>query len=174
MKAVRVSVVGLVITLGLTMTGGAHSQSQDAAATVRRFGGTWRLVSWTQRLADGTRRQEPRTVGYLIYTDDHMCGVIVNPNRPKWKSETAPTPDEAKSGIEGLVAYCSTVEVHAKDGFVLHHVEVDRSPNVGGRIRKRWFTFEGPNRLTLRVDSAENAPPVVDSTLVWEREEANK
>src|ERR1700758_5060350 len=98
-----------------------------------------------------------------------MCDTIINPDRPKWKSETAPSPEEAKSGIDGLVAYCSTVEVHAKEGFVLHYVEIEKSPNVIGRTRKRWFRFEGPNRLILRIDPRENAPPVVDSTLTWER-----
>src|SRR5262249_33801509 len=103
------------------------------------------------------------TLGEGIYTDtNHMCAVIMNPNLPKWKS-ASPTPDEAKAGMDSLVAYCSTVEVHAKEGFVLHHVEVVKSPNVVGATRKRWFTFEGPNRLTLRMDASENNPPVVDN-----------
>ena len=101
-----------------------------------------------------------------------MCAVLVNPNRPKWRSAAAPTPDEAKVGIDGLEAYCSTVEVHGKEGFVLHNVEIDKRPNAAGTTRKRWFTFEGPNRLILRLDPAANNPTVVD-TVVWERVEKN-
>jgi hypothetical protein len=143
-----------------------HAQSEDVIAG--QFVGMWRLVSWPQRLADGTTRQNPASVAYIVYTDtSRMCYVGMDPNRPKWKSETAPTTDEALSGIMGLGAYCGTVEVHAKEGFVVHHVEIDISPNRVGRDRKRWFTFQGPNRVSLRVDAP--APPFVESTLIWER-----
>ena len=82
--------------------------------------------------------------GYRIYTvTGHMCYVSMNPNRPRWKSEAAPTPEEALSAITGLGAYCAAVEIHAKEGFVIHHVEIERSPNFVGRARKRWFTFKG-------------------------------
>jgi hypothetical protein len=37
----------------------AHLQAQDAAAIAHQFVGMWRLVSGTQRLADGTTRQHP-------------------------------------------------------------------------------------------------------------------
>ena len=66
-------------------------------------------------------------------------------------------------------AYCARVEVRADEGYVLHHVEVDKSPNMIGRTRKRWFTFQGADRLALRMDPSELAPPVVESTLLWER-----
>ena len=40
------------------------AQSQDDIA--KQFVGMWRLVSWAERLADGTTRQNPRSVGYII------------------------------------------------------------------------------------------------------------
>jgi len=98
-----------------------------------------------------------------------MCYVAMNPNRTKWKSETAPTPEEALSGITGLGAYCATVEIHAKEGIVVHHVEIERNPNLVGRARKRWFTFQGPNRVALRIDTPELNPPVVEDTATWDR-----
>ena len=167
--------------IGIWLTHAARfdvqAQSQDDAAIARQFVGMWRLVSWPQRLADGTTRQNPQSAGYIIYTDTgRMCYVSMNPNRPKWNLEGrvsargyTPTAEEAISGITGLGAYCATVEIHAREGFVLHHVEIERVPNLVGRARKRWFTFEGPNRIALRVDPSENNPPVVESTLIWER-----
>jgi hypothetical protein len=91
-------------------------------------------------------------------------------NRTPWKSLNSPTPDEALAAM-GVPynAYCARVEIHAAEGFVMHRVEVDKSPNMIGRTRKRWFTFQGPNRLALRMDPAELNPPVVESTLLWER-----
>jgi len=50
---------------------------------------------------------------------------------------------------------------------VSHHIEIAKNPNTVGRDNKRWFTFDGPNRVALRVDNP--APPVVESTLIWER-----
>jgi hypothetical protein len=155
--------------MALLASGFAGSaQAQDDAA--RHFVGMWRLASWQQRLADGTTRRPANSVAYIIYTETgHMCYVAMNPNRPTWSSERAPTAEEALSGITGFGGYCARVDVHAKEGFVLHHVEIEKTPNIVGRTRKRWFTFEGPDRISLRVDRAELAPGVAESILTWER-----
>jgi hypothetical protein len=150
------------------LTNTSQAQSPDVA---RRFIGAWRLVSWTQRLADGTTRPDPRNVGYIIYTDvGYMCYSSMAANRPRWASDNTPTGTEAVAtmGVP-FNAYCARVEVRADEGFVLHHVEVDKSPNMIGRTRKRWFTFQGADRLALRMDPSELASPVVESTLLWER-----
>jgi len=79
-------------------------------AVARQFVGMWRLASRTQRLADGTTRQHSNIAGYIVYTDTgRMCYVAMDPNRPRWKSETEPTLEEALSGITGLSAYSGTV-----------------------------------------------------------------
>lgn len=149
---------------------GATTDAQSQGDAARRLVGMWRLASWQQRMTDGTTRQPANSVAYIIYTDTgHVCYVAMDPNRPKWASERTPTPDEALSGITGFGSYCARVEVHATEGFVLHHVEIEKTPNIVGRTRKRWFTFEGPDRVSLRVDRAELAPGVADSTLTWER-----
>src|SRR5690349_3478792 len=95
--------------------------------TSRSVVGMWRLLSWPQRLDDGTTRQSPASLAYLIYTDTgHMCYVSMTPNRPKWKSATSPTPEEALSATTfGSYSYCATVEMHAKEGYVIHHIEID-------------------------------------------------
>ena len=160
-------IVNLVLAALLGSSVHGHAEPQDDIA--KQFLGIWRLVSWTQRLADGTTRQAPNNVGYIIYTDTgHMCYVGMNPNRPKWKSST-PTESEAFSGIIGMGAYCGAVEVHVNEGFVLHRVEIERSPNNVGMVRKRWFTFDGQNRVSLKIDASELIPPIIESTLTWER-----
>ena len=163
--------IALTVVLALgALSNTPYAQSQDDIT--KQFVGMWRLVSHPQRLADGTVRQSPNSVGYIIYTDTHhMCYVAMDPNRPKWNSATAPTESEAISGIVGFSAYCATVEIHAKEGFVLHHVEIERVPNMVGRVRKRWFTFQGPNRVSLRIDTPELTSNVVEDTLIWERVE---
>ena len=158
----------ILLVLGVLSCAPIHPHAQSDDAIAKQFVGMWRLVSQPQRLADGTTRQDPKSVAYIIYTDTgHMCYVAMDPNRPKWNSETVPTPEEALSGIMGLGAYCGTVEIHAKDGFVVHHVEIEKSPNIVGQDRKRWFTFQGRNRVVLRVDAP--SPHLVENTLIWER-----
>ena len=144
--------------------------TQGDAAVAKQFLGMWRLVGWTQRAADGSVRQGPMDAGYLVYTDvNRMCAVMMDSTRPKWPAGAPATVPDAVARFANVVSYCARVEVNAKEGFVLHHVDVDRSPNIVGTIRKRWFTFEGPDRLVLKIDAAELGATQQESRLVWER-----
>jgi hypothetical protein len=147
----------------------SRGQSQDDIA--KQFAGMWRLVSNPQRLVDGTTREGPNSVGYAFFdaNADRMCFLSMNPNRPPWKSEAAPTAEEGLSAIKGFGAYCATLEIHAKEGFMDRHYEINQTPNAVGKATKRWYTFQGPDRMSLRVDASELKSPVVESTFVWER-----
>jgi hypothetical protein len=96
-----------------------------------------------------------------------MCAVLADPDRPKWVSEAAPSDAEVHSAFDRLVAYCGTFEVNDAQSYVVHHIEMDRVPNLAGTDRKRYFAFSG-NRLVLRP-----APPlpagVQEWTVEWER-----
>jgi len=154
----------------LTFATAPRSWEERTQAGAQSLTGTWRLLRRTQHLADGTTREHPVSVGYLIYTAAHqMCYVAMDPTRPAWASAAAPTADEALRTVTGFQAYCSRVEVHSAEGFVVHHIEVEKSPNLVGHDRKRWFTFDTPDQLRLRIDRAELRPPVVDDELVWSR-----
>jgi hypothetical protein len=130
------------------------------------------LVSATQTLADGTVRPDPQTgsngVGYLIYTETgHMCALVANPERRPWKSVQTPTEAELRNAFDGFVAYAGTFEVNEAQGYIVHHVEIDRVPNLTGSARKRYCSFSG-NHLLLR-----GAPPlpaeVKEWTITWDR-----
>jgi hypothetical protein len=159
----------------VSLIGPASTMRVQSARSVRsQLVGTWRLVSATQRLADGTMRPDPQTGpkgnGYLMYSESgRMCAVLANPDRPRWKSKTAPEDAELRTAFDGLVAYCGTYEINEAEGYVVHHIEMDKVPNLAGTDRKRYFTFSG-SRLVLRP-----APPlpagVQDWTIVWERVE---
>jgi hypothetical protein len=130
-----------------------------------------RTSPYPQRLADGTTREGANSVAYAMFDSNatHMCFISMNPNRPRWKSEAAPTPEEGSSAIKGFGAYCGTVEIHAKEGFIVRNYEINQSPNAVGQVTKRWYKFEGANRMSLRIDPSELAAPVVENTLIWER-----
>ena len=133
--------------------------------------GTWRLVAARQRLSDGSVRPDPepgaRGVGYIMYdATGHVCVVLANPDRPKWKSPKSPTDAEIRSGFEGVVAYCGTYETNEKQQYVIHHVEADKNPQVMGTDRIRRATVSG-DRLVLRpVDLPAG---VSDWTVEWVR-----
>ena len=160
--------VSLFLLLG-ALNNTSRAQSQGAIA--KNFAGMWRLVSNPQRLADGTTREGANSVAYAFFDAraSHMCFISMNPNRPLWKSETAPTPEEGLSAIRGFGAYCATIEIHSKEGFIARKYEINQDPNAVGKTTKRWYTFQGTNRMTLRVDTPELNPPVVENTLIWER-----
>jgi len=148
------------------------AQSDDGA--VRQLAGMWRLVSNPQRLADGTTRQGANGVtvmGYAFFdaTGKHMCYVTMSPNRPRWRSDSGPTPDEALTTLRGINSYCATLEIHAKEGYMDRLYDINQNPNTVGRATRRWFSFQGPDRMTLRVDDAELNKPVVETLFIWDR-----
>jgi len=147
--------------------------AQGQAELEKQLVGAWRLVSATQKLANGSTRPSPaygpHQAGFMIYTDTHlMCSVNVNQDRPKWASPGAPTEAEMKVAFAGFGAYCATYSVNAEEKSVTHHVQFDKSPNAAGTDRKRFFTLEG-NRLILKIDPKENPGDVVENTIIWER-----
>jgi hypothetical protein len=148
------------------------SRGQSARSLRTQLVGTWRLVSATQRLSDGTVRPDPQTgpkgVGYLIYTESgQVCVVAGNPERSRWASVQTPTEADLRNAFDGLVAYAGTFEVNEAERYVVHHIEVDRVPNLTGTDRKRFCSLSG-QRLVL---SAATPLPkdVKEWTIVWER-----
>ena len=137
----------------------------------RQLIGTWRLVATEQPRADGTVRPEvglgPRGVGYITYSDTGVvCAFLSNPDRPKWKIPSAPTEAELRSAIDGMVSYCGTYEVNEAEGYVVHHVQMDKVPNAAGTDRKRYFTLSG-NRLVLRPSPLPDG--ITEWHIEWER-----
>ena len=161
--------IASAVVLLLIFSSQSRAQSTDDAA--RRLAGMWRLVSNPQRLTDGTTRQGTNTIGYAFFdaTGRHMCFLSMNPNRPAWKSETAPTPEEGLTALRGIGAYCATLEINAKEGFMDRRYEINQTPNAVGQATRRWFSFQGADRMTLRVDASELTSPVVETLFIWER-----
>ena len=164
----KTTVIRSIVLVFGQLAGTSQAQSQDIA---RQFAGMWRLVSNPQRLADGTTREGSNSVAYAFFDPNasHMCFLSMNPERPRWKSETAPTAEEGLSAIRGLGAYCATIEINAKEGFMVRHYEINQNPNALGRATKRWYSFQGNDRMSLRVDPLELNRPVVETTFIWER-----
>jgi hypothetical protein len=160
------------LAFATALSGGAFAQTpsdKDDRDMAQRFAGAWRLVSWTERLADGTTRPAATDVGYLMFADGgRMCATLADSKRAPW-SGAPRTLDEAVARTTGFVSYCARFEVHAQEGFVIYTEDLDINPRTVGIVRKRWFTFDGPDRLKLTIDAAERGANLQDSSLIWER-----
>jgi hypothetical protein len=162
MKVSIALVVALVAFSGTPVpTGEQRSPRSD-----ERLVGTWRLVAARQRMTDGTIRPDPQTgpegIGYIMYSETgRMCAVLGDPDRAKWASETTPSDTEVRRAFDGLVAYCGTFEVNDAQGSVVHHIQLDRVPNLAGTDRKRYFSLSG-RRLVLRP-----VPPLPPGVQEW-------
>lgn len=160
----------LLATFTLLVSGSAVSAQTAEQRLAAQFVGAWRLASWEHEYADGTTRQDPRTVAFLMYSGSgRMCFMSMDPTRPEWASLGDPTPEEARSAMMGLGAYCGRVEINAGEGYVLHHVDLAGIPNIVGVVRRRTFEFRGPDELILSPDPAELTPPQVGMRLTWQR-----
>jgi hypothetical protein len=152
----------------------SQSRAQSTDDVARQLSGMWRLVANPQRLADGTTRQGTNgvtSIGYAFFdtAGRHMCFLTMTPNRPVSEPGVTRTPEEELAALRGINAYCATLEIHAKEGFMDRRYDINQNPNAVGRTTRRWFSFQGPDRMTLRVDPAELAAPVVETLFVWER-----
>lgn len=167
MKKLAVLVVACCLTV---LTSGSEPVSKAAAS----FVGLWKLVRIEVRHPDGSITTDPdlgpRPVGYIYYdSTGHMGVQIMNPDRPKWKSDDQPTPDEARVAVAGFDAYSGTYDVHEREGYVVHHTEVSLDPSGVGRERNRKFEMSG-NQLRLTPPPFRTIEgTMVDETLVWER-----
>jgi len=113
--------------------------------------GTWRLVSWESRDADGEVShpfgREP--LGYLIYTADGYMSAILTPvDRLPFAAGDIlrGTGEEQARAAATCIAYAGPYTVH--EGRVLHHVETSLFPNWVGGAQERRYALEG-DRLSL-------------------------
>ena len=134
------------------------------------FIGTWRLLSYEIRRADGEIKypwgQDP--VGLLIYSGDGYMSVAmmsVGRNRFTDKDVKKGTKEEKATAVDTYVSYSGRYEVQGD--MVIHHVEVCLFPNWVGNEQKRTFQFDG-NRLTLSTP-LPGGDIQRSAHLVWER-----
>lgn len=167
-KLIATAITFALLSFCTTNAANANAKSAENTNLEKQFLGMWKLVSWEKEYSDGSIKPDHRTNSYIVYTDTgRMCWVATDPNRPKWTEK--PTVEEKAEAFDGLGFYCAAVELNVEKGYVIHHLDLARSENAVGIKLKRWFKFDGKDRLLLRVEPSENEAPMVESRLVWER-----
>lgn len=135
------------------------------------FVGTWRLISWEYRSADGQVSNPfgQDFVGYIMYSEGgYMSVAIMSANRPKFASGDlwGGTTEEKVAAADTYVSYCGKYEVQGDK--VIHYIDVSFFPNWSGVNQIRFFEFEG-DRLSLSTPPFLVAGIQQTAHLIWER-----
>jgi hypothetical protein len=150
------------------------SKRRSCCPVEDKFIGTWKLVSWKVKQADGEVTDSPlgsTPLGSLMYQPGgRMSVALMRPDRPRFASNNLvdATPEEIKAGFEGYLAYCGSYEVNEGERFIIHHLEFSSFPNWVETDQKRYFEFIG-NRLTLKTPPVTVLGAVQIHSLTWER-----
>jgi hypothetical protein len=161
-----------LILATLLLTGAGIAQQPKPNPALRPFVGTWRLVSSTEVLPDGTSRPYgfgPHAQGYLMYdATGHVCAQVVDPDRPKWANPEHPMPQEVKTAYDGFGGYCGTYTVDEKAHTAAHIPEVSLDPNLVGQAKLRNYKFENEKLIYSGTEKLES---IGEShwTMVWEK-----
>jgi len=91
----------------------------------------------------------------------------MNPDRPIWKDEDAPTPGEKASALDGFVAYCGRFEVDEAQRIVYHYPDVAWMPNYLGTKQLRPYVFDGD--LLTFSDKVTGQPGVTGYSISWKK-----
>ncbi len=143
------------------------ARAATAAASVV---GTWRLLRWETRTADGQVGYPlgADAVGYLSYTaDGYVFVAMMRAARPRYATSDllGGTAAERATAAAEYVTYCGRYRL--EDERVVHQIELSLFPNWTGSDQERFVALEG-DRLTITT-----APLAIGGTttncLVWER-----
>lgn len=135
------------------------------------FVGTWRLVSWELRDANGQISYPfgQAAIGYIIYTaDGYMNAAIMRPNRPLFAAGDflEGAAEERAAAAASYISYAGPCELH--ESKVVHRVEVSLFPNWVGSIQERFYEFSG-ERLSLSTAPLLAGGSTRRAYLLWER-----
>jgi hypothetical protein len=165
MKSFTLVLVALALSTA-SLFGQTESEIRDQIV------GTWKLVSTEQTMKNGTTRPHPEYgahgKGFLMYQrDGYMCADLVNPDRPRWASDSHPTSEEKLAAGGGTFAYCGRYEIDVKKRQIIHLPQVATDPGYVGSRQVRPYTFQD-GRLILGDEEKED-PAVARWKIVWEK-----
>ena len=132
--------------------------------------GTWRLISWENRNADGhiSYPLGKDAVGYIIYNrDGYMFVAIMRANRAKFAAgDLLSGSIEEKAHAAGTyVSYCGRYDFRGETG--VHHVDLSLFPNWVGVDQERLVEVRG-NRMTLSTRPILLGGVQRTAHLIWE------
>jgi hypothetical protein len=131
--------------------------------------GTWALLSWEHKKADGTKVERygtsPKGIAFFDAGGRYII-TVMRSDRARYASNALwqGTPDENKETADGTITYFGTYSITEPDSSIAIHVEGSSFPNWNGTDQKRFVAIAG-DQLTLTV-----RPPAGDPVdVIWKR-----
>jgi len=145
---------------------GAVGQQQSLK---QQLAGTWTLVSWEQKKADGSKAllygANPTGIAFFD-TGGRYIITVMRSERPSYASNALRqgTAEENKATADGTITYFGTYAVIETDRSIAIHVEGSSFSNWNGGDQKRFVEIAGDQlTLTVRPPNGE----IVD--VIWKR-----
>ena len=119
--------------------------SAQQRSLMDQLAGTWMLTSWERMLPDGSKVQSyganPKGV-VMFDPNGHMFAMFARPDLPRISSNnpTAPTPEEAKAVMAGLIAYFGMYTVDDANKVISLRLDASTFPNQLAGEQKRTIT----------------------------------
>lgn len=134
-----------------------------------QFIGSWSLISWTARSADGelTHPFGEDAVGRIMYDGSgQMAALLMRRERTAFASDRPQetTLEECEAAFREYFSYYGSFTVQAAAGRVTHHVVASLHPNWVGQDQERDFHFSDKT-LTLSFVNTDG----IKHELVWEK-----
>lgn len=151
-----------------------ETKRATAKNTAGKITGTWKLVSFEARAANGEIRYPSGrdATGYIMYdTTGRMAVQFMRAARPAFTSRPA-TPEEKRQAFDSYTAYFANYEINEPEGIVIHHMEGNLNPNLTGTDYIRYYEFEGDKLILTPTEKVEGKfKPKSSATLrlVWQR-----
>ena len=134
--------------------------------------GTWTLVSWDVKNADGTTSQYfgPSPEGIAFFdTGGRYIIAVMRSGRANYAIENfgqiaQVSAEEGRATAQGTITYFGTYSVSEAERRIAIHVDASSFPNWNGTDQDRFFEIEG-DRLTLIV----RPPQGGTAHVLWKR-----
>ena len=138
-----------------------------------QFEGTWRLITYEFRSADGKviRPFGAKPIGVFTWDKGgNVAAQIMGSERQSFTSDDPikTTPGEAVAAMRSYIAYFGHGSVDESGGRVTTHVTGSLFPNWTGGEQVRFFRFSG-ERLTLSTPPMPIAGTAFTGLLEWEK-----
>jgi hypothetical protein len=131
--------------------------------------GTWTLLSWEQKKADGSKIErygaDPKGIAFFDASGQYVI-TVMRSDRAKYASNALwqGTPEENKETADGTITYFGPYSISETDSSIAIHVEGSSFPNWNGTDQKRFVSIAGDQlTLTVRLPGGD----VVD--VMWKR-----
>jgi hypothetical protein len=131
--------------------------------------GTWTLLSWEQKKADGAKVERygtsPKGIAFFDPGGRYII-TVMRSDRANYASNALwqGAPEENKETADGTITYFGTYSVSEADSSIAIHIEGSSFPNWNGADQKRFVAIAGDQLiLTVRLPAGD----VVD--VIWKR-----